>query len=301
MPDKEQNAADVGPRAADNEASADERTASLSRHLQEQSALIEKDIAYYDDLYARAKWRSVALKGIAIVAFAIGVLTPLIDDLLGDLDGYDLLAVGFVALTIAGLALGLDRAMMISANRLNFNKALVELNLLKRGFEIDRSRFDWLARSEQDPAALADQVFEAMRETESARVAILRAESEAWSTDYKASISDLNAQVSAASQEARTALSERTTRDDERRISSRPGFVTLRFTPVEKPDLEVTIGRTKRRVPATTNPAVVEDVTSGIRRMTVAWKRNGEERSIERVLEVAAGGETEIAIDLDKA
>lgn len=300
MPEENGNAAEAGssPASADG---ANERTQALCRRLEEQSALIEKDIAYYDDLYARAKWRSVALKGIAIVAFVIGALTPVLDDLLGDPQGYDLLAIGFLALTLAGLALGLDRAMMISSNRLNFNKALVELNLLKRGFEIDRSRFDWLASGEKDPAALADQVFEAMREMEAARVAILRAESEAWSTGYEASIAELKAQISSASQETRTALSERTTREDERRISSRPGFVTLRFSPADKPDVEVAIGTAKRRVPATTNPAVVEDVPPGTRRMTVVWERDGREQSLERVLEVAADGATEVAVDLDQA
>lgn len=297
MPDREESLRE----AETEEADLAERTASLSRCLEEQSALIEKDIAYYDDLYLRAKWRSVALKGIAIVAFAIGVLTPVLDDLLGDPQGYDLLAIGFLALTVAGLALGLDRAMMISANRLNFNKALVELNLLKRGFEIDRSRFDWLARGEQEQASLADQVFEAMREMEAARVAILRAESEAWSSEYKASISDLRAQISSASQETRTALSERTTREEERASSSRPGFVTITFTPAEKPDVDVTIGKTQRRVPAATNPAVVEDVPPGVRRMSVVWQAADKERAIERVLEVSPGRETEVAIDLGHA
>ena len=230
----------------------------------------------------------------------VGVLTPILDDIVGEPEGLELLSVGFLALTVAALALGLDRAMMISANRLNFNKALVELNLLKRGFEIDRCRFDWLASGDQGPAALADQVFEAMREMEAARTAILRAENEAWSTGFEASIAELKAQVSSASQQTRTALSERTTREDERETSSRPGFVTLRFSPAEKPDVEVSVGETKRVVPATTNPAVIEDVPPGVRRLIVVWKTEGRQRSMERVLEVAAGSETEVSIDLEE-
>ena len=73
-----------------------------------------------------------------------------------------------------------------------------------------------------------------------------------------------------------------------RASSSRPGFVTITFTPAEKPDVDVTIGKTQRRVPAATNPAVVEDVPPGVRRMSVVWQAADRERSIERVLEVSA-------------
>lgn len=276
------------------------RAGALKEHLAEQSDLIVKDIGYYETLYRNAKWRSVALKAIAIMTFAVGVLTPLLDDLLGDPEGFDLLGLGFFCLTIAALALGLDRAMMISANRLNFNKALVELNFLARAFEIDRNRFEWLAICDGRPADLADSVFEAMRETEAARVEILRTESAAWSEEYRASITDLKERITSATQSTRTALSEHTTREEERLSVARPGFVTLRFRPKDKPDLEIALGDAERRVPAATNPVVFDGIPAGHCRLSIAWQANGVAHEIERVLDVGAGEVTEVEIDLQR-
>ena len=54
-------------------------------------------------------------------------------------------------------------------------------------------------------------------------------------------------------------------------------------------------------MPAATNPAVVEDVPPGVRRMSVVWQAADKERANERVLEVSPGRETEVAIDLGHA
>lgn len=295
-----QNGRAAGKEALVTELPAENRARieALKDHLAEQSDLIAKDIGYYETLYRHAKWRSVGLKAVAIGTFAVGVVTPVLDDLLGDPQGFDLLGLGFFCLTIAGLALGLDRAMMISANRLNFNKALVELNFLARAFEIDRDRFEWLATGDGTTADLADSVFEAMREIEAARVEILRTESATWSEEYRASITDLKERITSATQSTRTALSEHATQQEARLSGTRPGFVTLRFQPKDKPDLEIALGESERQVPVSTNPVVFENVPAGHRRLSIAWRANGTSHEIERVLDVVPGGVTEIEIDL---
>jgi hypothetical protein len=286
--------------ASVEDASAKERIEILKQQLQEQSDVIEKNIGYYKTLYVNSKWRSIGLKTIAIVGFVVGVLAPVVDDVLGTPES-NLLPIGFFCLTVAGLALGLDRAMMISANRLNFNKALVELIFLRRGFEIDRNRFDWLAGSASEPGELADQVFEAMRETEAVRVEILRAESESWSEGYKASVSDLKDRIASASQGTRTALSEKATREEATRLAASTGFVTLHFTRSDKPKVQVALAGQKRMVAASTNPAVIDSLPPGPQRLSVTWEDNGNPQEIERVINVVAGSNTETEIDLARS
>jgi hypothetical protein len=170
---------------------------------------IEKDVGYYQSRAWRFRYASRALLSIGLSALAFGVLAPFIERLIPGMlvphvvaEPSDILALGYAALVVAGLAIGTDRGFVASQGWSRFVLAQLHLEALRNQVALDRHEFALTAADDEAAKGQVEKTINRLRERENARADIVENETRTWVGELGAALAEFEKRIAAATGEA---------------------------------------------------------------------------------------------------
>lgn len=164
----------------------------------EMAARVQADTAYYDRLARLYRRAASVLLGVAFAGLAVGTLAPLVHAMGVRLrGGGDLLAAGYVALAVGGLALVLDRTLLATRNWRRFSVAKLALEALNIRIWLEWSRYELAAHAAAGIEIRADAVLDQLREFEALRAGIIEDETQDWSEELKTARAEIERLIDA--------------------------------------------------------------------------------------------------------
>jgi hypothetical protein len=264
----------------------------------EMAARVQGDVAYYER-YARLYRRMAnVLLVVAFLGLAVGTLAPLLHAMgLRLPGGGDLLALGYVALAVGGLALVLDRTLLATSNWRRFSTAKLALEGLNVRIWLEWSRYELAAHSAAGIEIRAGSVLDQLREFEAVRSAILEDEARDWADALQSARAEIERLIAARKPPEGA---ERFGDGERGRVppADRGGAVRITLPPGEAASvhLVVAVGDITRELDAKPAQIVFGSVAAGTHAVRIRGHEDGRAVEFEDVVTVTAGATREVAI-----
>ena len=258
----------------------------------EMAARVQADMAYYDRLARLYRRAASALMGVAFAGLAVGTLAPLIHAMGVRLwGGGDLLAAGYVALAVGGLALVLDRTLLATRNWRRFSVAKLALEALNIRIWLEWSRYELAAHAAAGIEIRPDAVLEQLRAFEAARAEIIEDETQDWSEELKSARAEIERLIDSRKGAPARAGGQLETVPGLGATTAQPGAVRLKLPPGEASaaHLVVAVGDVTRELDEKPAQIVFGGLSPGAHALRVRGHVDGHAVEYEDVVVVTSG------------
>ncbi|MDU0457641.1 MAG: SLATT domain-containing protein [Geobacteraceae bacterium] len=143
-----------------------------------------EQIKWYDERRKPKRLCAQAVRGLALFLATLGALCPLVTPVLDEYWKSQLPTLGYVFLAIGAALVGFDRLYGFSSSWMRFTSTQLSLEMLLKEFQ-----FDWLLMQSQ-PFSETTSI-QKLKDFASKLDGIVKQETDAWITDFKSNIAEL--------------------------------------------------------------------------------------------------------------
>ena len=208
--------------------SGDFKPATLDGYFTTVQGWLTKDMRFLRRPIKRRRWISDAIRGLAFIAVALGVLLPL--PIWTSWSSFSSgLEMGYLAVIIGGLILLFDRTFNISGSWMRLQLAEMQVKQIRYRLDLDWAKRRPLLTEENGPAE-GPGLIDLLRAASDASHDIVQAQKTAWTTELTQAVETLRGRLDAD----RVTLEQLRTRQAEEQARPKTGTLNLSF---DKPEL----------------------------------------------------------------